>query len=77
MTLKEINKTTIKDLNNQELLMMHYRCHLLFKKAVKNKTNELLKVVIMAHNIISKEMTERSLKHNTPLVESYIEKLFF
>jgi len=62
MKLSLINRTSIKEISNKELVSLHRRTHQLM--ALKNnQSNDLKKI----HNIIVIEMKRRRLQHYSAL----------
>ncbi len=82
MKLTDINKNTIKNISNKELVSLHRRSHQLYIQA-KNRDNlKLLSFLTDIHLLIVNEMEKRKLIHKSPLslkvnfVEEYIFNLW-
>lgn len=79
MDLKFFNKSlsmtkAMKDVNlseipNNLLLDYHRKTHMLYGGNIKNKpiNKQFINFIVELHNNIVKEMTNRKMKHNTPL----------
>ncbi len=76
MNIYDINKESIKQISNKELILLHYRLHQLYGAYVKKqnlKINKLKNFLKKAHEIIIKEMETRNLKHSS--IIRYLNKI--
>jgi len=65
MNLDEIFAAKLQDVDDQELLSLHFRCHQLWSQG----DAKLKRKVERAHRLISAEMRRRKMKHASPLKE--------
>ena len=61
----------LHDVENKELLNLHYRCHQLYSLSLKNNNREFENRIIFYHKLISDEMIRRKIKHNSPLSPTF------
>lgn len=69
-----VEATRMKDANlsektNKQLLDYHRKCHMLYGGNMKNRpvNKQFINSIVELHNRIVEEMTNRKMKHNTPL----------
>lgn len=69
MKFKDINKKSLREISNSELVSLHRRVHQVYGAAKKRglSTNELTRI----HSLIVDEMEKRRLRHQTPLNKIY------
>lgn len=67
MKIDDINKITIKNVSDKELVSLHYRVHLLYGLAVSKKDIDKMKYLKQKHSIIVSEMKNRGITHNSIL----------
>lgn len=67
MRVEDINSTTVKRIQKNELLNLHFRIHQLYSQAKQRDNQELLKYLQEKHRLIVEEMERRNMKHESPL----------
>lgn len=67
MLVYDINENSVKNISSKELVVMHYRVHLLYANSKKRKNKERMNYYKEKHDIIMNEMINRGIKHNTKL----------
>ena len=79
MKLTDINKDTIKNISNKELISLHRRSHQLYIQAKNRDTLKLLSFLTDVHLLIVNEMEKRKLIHKSPLSlkVNFVEKYIF
>lgn len=74
MNIYDVNKKSIKQISNKELLLIHYRIHQLhgaYKNKQSPKIDELKKFLKKIHKIVIDEMDSRHLKHDSVIMRLF------
>lgn len=75
MKLSKIDKRSLSESTNRDLLNLHYRIHQLYRLCEIKKSNLDVRVLKEKHKVIVSEMTSRNIRHTTNL-EHAIEAIF-
>ena len=67
MKIESINKKSVKQISNVELVSLHRRIHQLYTLAKQRNSKDSIKLLKEKHEIIVTEMLRRKLQHFSPL----------